>query len=249
MITKAEIQSIDLVGNTCIVRMPFFETLNVGDKAIAEAIFSITPGVYNSYKVGDVVLVAFEDNQLSKPTVIGKLYISSTDSYNDPRGAINCSDLTVCNNCKIPLNTELVSIANGIEVTGSATTYKTIGAIADRLKQLDGYIDSHSSSGTQLYKHTLSGSITTYDGDLYFLGAIVSNIATVENISDFENLLRNIISSSIIVSNSSKELVLTTYLPSDYLFIGFNNATKASDYIMGAPISSIELLNDVVSPV
>jgi hypothetical protein len=54
MITKGIIKSIDYNGNTCTVRVPFFETAN-NDEIISTAPISNTPGSYNGYKVDDIV--------------------------------------------------------------------------------------------------------------------------------------------------------------------------------------------------
>ena len=73
MITKGIITAIDFKGNTCTVRMPLFE--NAGnDQITGTATISNTPGSYNGYKVNDVVLVGFEDGQMDKPVILGKLY-------------------------------------------------------------------------------------------------------------------------------------------------------------------------------
>jgi len=60
MITKGIIKSIDYNGNTCIVRIPIFESSATDTETTFEAIFSITPGMYNGYLENDVVLVSFE---------------------------------------------------------------------------------------------------------------------------------------------------------------------------------------------
>jgi hypothetical protein len=74
MITKAIIQSINAPANRCIVRMPLFETAANPNPVEAEALVNITPGIYNNLEVGDVVFVAFEENALEKPIIIGKLF-------------------------------------------------------------------------------------------------------------------------------------------------------------------------------
>jgi hypothetical protein len=54
MIVKGIIKSIDVQGNTCVVRMPYFETAG-NDEIVATATVSNSPGSYNGYKVDDVV--------------------------------------------------------------------------------------------------------------------------------------------------------------------------------------------------
>lgn len=54
MIVKGIIKSIDFNGNSCVVRMPFFETAGSGE-VTCEALISNIPGIYNGYKEDDVV--------------------------------------------------------------------------------------------------------------------------------------------------------------------------------------------------
>jgi hypothetical protein len=74
LITKAIIKSINAAGNRCIVRMPLFETAANPNPVEAEALVNIAPGLFNSLAVGDVVFVAFEENAIDKPIIIGKLF-------------------------------------------------------------------------------------------------------------------------------------------------------------------------------
>lgn len=77
MITKAIIQSINGAGNRCIVRMPLFETAASSAPVTAEALVNITPGLFNNLNVNDVVFIAFEENALEKPVILGKLFKGS----------------------------------------------------------------------------------------------------------------------------------------------------------------------------
>ena len=77
MITKGLIRSINRAGNRCVVRLPLFETASSTTPVEIEALISITPGMYNNLFVNDVVFVAFEENALEKPIVVGKLYTGS----------------------------------------------------------------------------------------------------------------------------------------------------------------------------
>lgn len=53
--TTAEIVSIDYNSNSCSVRVPLFENLDIGSQAIMNAKISVQPGSFNSYKQGDMV--------------------------------------------------------------------------------------------------------------------------------------------------------------------------------------------------
>lgn len=56
------------------IRIPFFED-HTKNEAEFEALLAYTPGIYNSYSVGDVVFISFENEKLDKPIILGKLYL------------------------------------------------------------------------------------------------------------------------------------------------------------------------------
>ena len=105
MITKAIVLSIDRVGNRCIVRMPLFETASDPSPVKAEALISITPGLYNNLFVNDVVLVAFEENAIEKPVIIGKLFKGAVNENKTPGGAGILDSLRVNTSATIPAST------------------------------------------------------------------------------------------------------------------------------------------------
>lgn len=105
MITKAVVRSINKKGNRCIVRMPLFENASSASPVEAEALVSITPGFFNNIFVNDIVFVAFEENALEKPIIIGKLYLG-TESENQTAGGAGILDtLRVNNAATIPSST------------------------------------------------------------------------------------------------------------------------------------------------
>lgn len=81
MITKATIKKLNTnENNHCLVFIPFLKKANdMTDDATLEATFTSISGIENTYKVGDVVYVEFEDNEYSRPVIVGKLY---TDKEN-----------------------------------------------------------------------------------------------------------------------------------------------------------------------
>ncbi len=104
MITKGEIQSVNYNNNTCIVRLPIFETAGMGDKAIATAHFSITPGSINAYKEKDIVVVGFEQDLFNKPIILGKFYINANDETTaaKTRTSYICQHLTATDSVTLP---------------------------------------------------------------------------------------------------------------------------------------------------
>ena len=132
MVTKGIITAINYNSNTCDVRMPLFENANNASEIVASAIFAITPGTANGYKINDVVLVAFEDEQYNKPIVIGKLFLGANAELASARGAINCENLKVVGTADLPLTTKLSfdGLTEGVvAVDQSFASYKTVADI------------------------------------------------------------------------------------------------------------------------
>lgn len=106
MVVKGIITAIDILTNKCTVELPIFKTVG-SDDISAEAIFAIPPGTYNGYDVGDIVIVDFENNKMSKPVILGKLYTNTTAESNS-KGALLCNSLSVSNSASLPGNTQLI---------------------------------------------------------------------------------------------------------------------------------------------
>ena len=105
MITKAIVRSISKAGNRCVVRMPLFETASDMSPVEAEALVSITPGLFNNLFPGDVVFVAFEENALEKPIILGKLYKGTATEKETPGGAGILDSLLVRTAAEVPCTT------------------------------------------------------------------------------------------------------------------------------------------------
>ena len=105
MLTKGIITSINAAGNRCRVRMPLFETAANPNPVEAEALVNISPGMFNNLTVGDVVFLAFEENAIEKPIIIGKLF-RGADFEKDIRGGGGILDtLKVRSSATIPAST------------------------------------------------------------------------------------------------------------------------------------------------
>ena len=105
MVTKGIIRSINRAGNRCVVRMPLFETASSSVPVEAEALVSITPGMFNNLFINDVVFIAFEENALEKPIIIGKLYTGSQNENITPGGAGILDTTTVRSAASLPAAT------------------------------------------------------------------------------------------------------------------------------------------------
>ena len=106
MITKAIIQSIDYTKNTCRIRIPLFEAASKNVNMIeAEAQFSIVPGIYNSYKTGDIVFIGFEENKMELPVILGKLFVDVSSEASACRGTLSGNSLIVTETAQLPHST------------------------------------------------------------------------------------------------------------------------------------------------
>ena len=108
MVTKAIIKSIDRTSNRCVVQMPLFESASSSSIVLAEALTSITPGLFNNLFVNDVVFVAFEENAIEKPIIIGKLYRGAAYENSTHGGAGVLDSLRVNSSAAIPASTNYV---------------------------------------------------------------------------------------------------------------------------------------------
>ena len=154
MVTKGIIKSIDLTGNTCKVHMPFFETAG-NDPIIATAIISNTPGSYNGYKVGDVVLVAFEDNNLDTPVVMGKLYLGAEKEKADPRGVLNVEESSTSKKAALPADSVLTSKVDS-NVTNTAAPFGSLSSIANELNTLNTNVDQMDRDYGNRFKQVIT---------------------------------------------------------------------------------------------
>ena len=106
MLTKAIIQNIDHTKNICRVRIPLFENASRNVNIIeADAQFSIVPGIYNSYKVGDIVFIGFEENSMESPVILGKLFVSASAEAAATRGNLSGNALSITDTAQLPYST------------------------------------------------------------------------------------------------------------------------------------------------
>jgi hypothetical protein len=85
--------------------MPLFETAADPTPVEAEALINITPGLFNNLAVGDIVFIAFEENAIEKPIILGKLFRGTTIEDNIRGGSAVLDTLKVHSNMTIPAST------------------------------------------------------------------------------------------------------------------------------------------------
>ena len=104
MITKGEIIKVN-EDNTLDIRIPLFESASgTRNNQILKSTICYDPGNLNGYKVGDIVFVGFENNQIDKPIVIGKLYLGQEKEASNHSFA---NSLKVAENASLPINTTI----------------------------------------------------------------------------------------------------------------------------------------------
>lgn len=156
MVTKGIITSIDYTGNTCTVRMPFFETAG-NDPIVGTAIISNTPGSYNGYKVNDVVLVGFENGQMETPVILGKLYLGVEKEKADPRGVINVESSNTSKSATIPADTKL-AVSTDNNVPNTTTPYASLKSIANTLNSVDTGVGQLSQFTNNQFKSIITNT-------------------------------------------------------------------------------------------
>lgn len=96
------------------IRIPIFDRVNedsikTATKDLSIATASIPKGVSNNLDVGDVVFVAFENNDIGMPVIIGQLYREAL--VKDLQGPLlNCRVLEVKDQVTLPTNTKIGAI-------------------------------------------------------------------------------------------------------------------------------------------
>lgn len=157
MLTKGIILNRVVGDNKYMVRIPILES--AGDKEISRvaSILSLTPGIYESYDEGDVVVIGFENHSAYNPVILGKLMM---DGDSSARGFANLLDLEAKNSAKLPKNTTI----GGYDMS---SINKTISVLGDRIDDNRSDIASmklpdSASDGTYVWKATKTNGIVSY---------------------------------------------------------------------------------------
>ena len=138
MVTKGIV--LELVNTyQAKVRMPIFngvETSKDGtpDNRLSIATICTLPNCNNSVQPGDIVFVAFEDNDISKPIIIGHLY---KEKANNTTADIILNTLLVQSGVTLPESTTIGEV-NSKEIS---YLHGLVGNIQKQLNYLQSQID------------------------------------------------------------------------------------------------------------
>lgn len=134
MITKGKVISKN--GNKYTVSLPIFKTSDNNKDFISEATLCYSPGTYNAINIGDIVVVGFQDNELSRPIIIGKFF--SSDEELNAVGLNKVETLFVNTKATLPNNTQL----GDISVSDIKKLMTEIEIIKDKLDSLSNIDDT-----------------------------------------------------------------------------------------------------------
>lgn len=160
VLTKAIIQSIDYTKNICRVRIPLFENASRNVNMIeADAQINIVPGIYNSYKTGDVVFIGFEENKMESPVILGKLFVSAATEAGSYRGNVSGNSLAITDTAQLPYSTTF----NYDKIAQNNTLYTDLNTPK---KLADGIINlQRVAEQTKKYQTVIRISVTNTTKD------------------------------------------------------------------------------------
>ena len=230
MLTKAIIQSVDYTKNICRVRIPLFENASRNTTMIeADAQFSIVPGVYNSYKTGDIVFIGFEENKMELPIILGKLFVSATDEASSYRGNVSGNSLDITDTAQLPYTT----IFNYSNITQNKELYQTLNTpkkLADSIITIQRAVNPSYQTiiklaGYDLYLKTTADftySAGSSDEPLYRLGTALEKNQINGSVIPLDMVVSD---QGIISAAAVQVLEITATNISFKVFVGDNNFT------------------------
>ena len=151
MITRGIVEKL-LDRYTIKVRMPLLNRIKQNSSSILsddlnEAVVSVPPNFDPNINVGDVVFVAFEDNNFGKPVVIGYLYRSNmTPTYGD----------IILNSINVKIAANLSADTTIGDVSSTNISYLK-GVTSNIQGQLDSLKDSDTILSNAFVEWTKSG--------------------------------------------------------------------------------------------
>ena len=105
MITRAIITDTDLNIGKVKVRIPILEHIGDGGLDINWASIIYIPGINIDYKIGDIVEVGFEDNDVGRPIVLG--FLKLRDKNIESRVYADIKELNIEDKFEAPTNTTI----------------------------------------------------------------------------------------------------------------------------------------------
>lgn len=131
MLVKGIIETIDNDGYSAKVRVPIYNKLQTDldgtpTKDLDTAAIASLPGISPGYKIGDVVIVDYENDDVGAPIITGMLHC---ENQSGSTSDINCNTLNVNVNYALP-NLTSETAGNGVNAN-TATINSFSGASID----------------------------------------------------------------------------------------------------------------------
>ena len=110
MLTRAIIVDIDYKENKLKLNIPILDTFKIDiedakKEKLNWASIMCVPGIDIDYKVGDVVIVGFEEDNISHPIVLGYLKLSGEQAA--PRAYGKFKEVSISECLEAPTNTKI----------------------------------------------------------------------------------------------------------------------------------------------
>lgn len=195
-ITKAVVRRLNTEkDNHFLVYIPLLQKANDKEvNATMEATLVSIRGIDKTIKVGDVVYVSFEDDKLSKPVILGKLYLGET--YEKDSGITIVSDSLTVNKSTILNNTATISGINLDNINNGLKKLIEQNYIdSDNIQYDNAKVLSRSESGDII---PLSSSIL--QDALDDVAIRLSNIENTPSISSIDGLGGGTLISPLIIT-------------------------------------------------
>ena len=115
MITKGIVEKV-VNDTTLVVRMPVFNKArnSIGATAtnqLPQACVCTIPNCRPHYRIGDIVIIGFEEDDDSKPVILGALYLQEgNNGFTD----LACQVLNVDISCRLPEDTSIGELSSAI---------------------------------------------------------------------------------------------------------------------------------------
>lgn len=227
MITRGLVTYIDYKTARCLVRLPIFENTK-GQKLEMPAMMLTYPGITPDYNLGDTVFIAFCDNALNAPIVLGKIGNESLNLQSANFRSFN--QLEVQDLAKFPMNTnfELDSESN------IYNNYNSFNKIVNEIIRLKALLPDLATKDTSIFKFIIE------DGKAYVAG-FAAEQQTVSTIPEYTNEGIEVIGITTAAFKDCNEIEYI-YLPSTIQSIGtnaFSGCTKLNYLVLPQSVKSI----------
>jgi len=151
MITKAKILQLPkgayhneqgklVIDNKFKIYVPIFRRAgepenNPSGASTMYATLCYNPGAENGYRVGDVVYISFENNQVGEPVILGKLFLNNTQESENSTYLIG-DELNISKSAKLPIDTTI----GDVKLSNIENLFQQVGVLYDNTVNLNDVV-------------------------------------------------------------------------------------------------------------